>query len=93
MNGETPPTVLLTLAQRHPDKAGWVAVNPNAPASLKDPVPLREHTAYSLQLYLDERGASDQERAAMYVEHGRLPPPGGPPLREVWDHVRGIQRG
>jgi len=93
MNHETPSAVLQTLAQRHPALAGWVARNPNAPALLKDSVPLRDHTAYSLQIYLDERGASDQERAVMYAEHARLPPPGGPSLGDVWGRVRGGWRG
>lgn len=93
MNHRTPPAVLLMLARRHPAKADWVANNANAPASLKDPLPLRDHTAHSIEIYLDERGASDEERAAMYAEHDRLPPPGGPPTREVWDRVHGGWRG
>ena len=87
MNARVPRDLLERLSQRFLDLRSWIGLNPRAPVSAKEGLPLRDHSAYSVGIYLDDVGATAQQRSALLAEHARLPPPGGPTLVEAWRAV------
>ncbi|MFE7198529.1 hypothetical protein [Microbacterium oxydans] len=64
-------SVLAELAERRPDLRPLIASNVNAPADIKEELPLRQHVESSLTEYLADQDASPTQRTelrALFLE-------------------------
>jgi hypothetical protein len=87
-NHAIPRDLLEQLSARSEKLRELVQLNPNAPASLKEPAPLWQHIQTSLETYLDDQQATDEERATLisaWMQHDASS------LGEVWGRIRGPQ--
>lgn len=69
-NPGVPASVLNEIAARSDDLGEAARVHQNAPAVLKEASPLTHHSARSLDIYLHEKHASDEQRRR-FVEASR----------------------
>lgn len=71
-NDDTPAGILASLANQHPDLIPLISINSNAPATLKELAPILWHTDESIFLYLEEKGATEEERIQLVKQRDRL---------------------
>lgn len=88
MNYSTPPDILDKIAEIYPDLHEQASTNCNASPELKKTAPLSEHPASSIEDFLRDVHATDDEARALVKQQGKLCPPGGPLLGEVWAQIR-----
>lgn len=86
-NPETPSDVIDDLADRRPELRDWIASQLNAPARLKNLLRVGEHSGRSIELYLDDVGASSNQRRRLLAEHNRTPAREGRELGEAWQEI------
>lgn len=79
--------VLRELCAHHPEFEEIARLNRNAPADMKDVSPLAEQSEDSVFVYLDERGATAQQRQHFVARFRRLRAPGGPTVGDVWRDI------
>ncbi|MFE4541291.1 hypothetical protein [Arthrobacter sp. NPDC056727] len=88
MNETTPPEVLDRAAERLREAHAMLATSWHASPELKKMGPLAEHVAWALGEFLDQVGATDDERRELMKRYDKLQPPGGPLLGDVWAQIR-----
>ena len=64
-NDAVPRDVLVELVDADPDLAEVVALRPQAPAALKEPLPVTEHSPESIDVYSADRGACPAVRVGL----------------------------
>ncbi|MEO8220035.1 MAG: nuclear transport factor 2 family protein [Specibacter sp.] len=72
MNEAVPGEILLGMMRRHPELTSFVTMNANAPAFLKESVPVMELSNVSLEQYLKDMNATPEETTAFMVAYNRL---------------------
>lgn len=92
MNETTPPDVLDRVAERLREAHAMIATSWHASPELKKMGPLAEHVAWALGEFLDQVGATDEERRELMKRYYKLRPPGGPLLGEVWAQIQAEKR-
>lgn len=91
-NQTTPPDVLDRVAERLREAHAMIATSWHASPELKKMGPLAEHVAWALGEFLDQVGATNEERRELMKRYYKLRPPGGPLLGEVWAQIRAEKR-
>lgn len=65
----------------------FARLNPNASSELMDETSIGDHSYYSLERYLDGRGATTAQRRGFIREYEASTHPGGRLLSEVWSDI------
>lgn len=84
-------SVLIELAHTSPHLLAIVSGNPFAPPDLKESRRLGEHAAYGISRFLDDRQATDAQRASIRTAYERslMDPHGSETLGVAW--VRAVR--
>ncbi|WP_203653986.1 hypothetical protein [Demequina activiva] len=75
---------LKQVARTYPRLTDLASTNPSAPPTLKDRLPLGAHSGFSLERYLDDVGATREQRTRLFEAVDRAPAGAGPLLGDFW---------